>query len=919
MKIKYSQKLGICRLKPASVAVAVSLLSTSTVYAQSSDNTASEEAQKIERIAVTGSNIRRNSADFSTPSPVQTVGEQEIADTGAVQVQDIFKGITANSGSQLMQDATALQGTSQFSLRGLGVGSTLTLINGRRAGLAPVVDGSGQLFTDVNQYPINMIKRVEVLTDGASSTYGSEAVAGVVNIFTRNDFEGMELTAEYRDTTNESGQVGLAFGVQGDKGSLTLFANYYTQTSATRSDFPNFADGNRYEDGIAGAWDSGTGSPGRFNLAIPDASVPGGYARAGGPSIPDPDCIAAGGLLDEAGGNCRYHFLDQRRIFPEEYRFQMFVAGDYEVNEDLNIFTEFGYSRNDVQDGNGGMLTRRFTNSGGFLVPGDHPFNFFVEDASSASGFRYAGPDAFAANPGLQAVDLIYRGRPLGADADGPNQAEISTIFTNSRVVLGFDQNIGSDWLLYGAYTWSNSDYSRSAPREWDIPVYAEQIAAGNWNPFGTRVSDPGLVSPKDGSSLAGNSEEILSTFDLRRNDDALVRQSVWELTLSGDTGINVGYDTMAVAFGAQYREVELEDVPDGRYQNGDNRLNETIPPVFGKQDVYAVYAEADLPLTEWFQLQAAIRYEDYGDKGGDTVDPKLSFKADLNDEFAIRGSWGTSFQAPSIKQVAGIVGVSSVTDPADPSGGTFIITVITQGSDDLVPQSAENFNLGLLYSGNSGLNVSLDYYTYDYDDLILPGADPQFIFDQVFAGNLPADRALRGPDGQVATAIANFVNGGSVKVNGLDLISSYRMDLGAGELQFDLKNTLITKYDSSEFGDIKGSRNFSNGFGSTPDLKSNFGVTYSVDDHTFNVSARYIGSYNDDQTDDEIDSQLTVDIRYDFALDGLWGSEDTHISIGSVNLFDQLAPRLVSRPYIDTETHDPRGRQVYLSLKHSF
>ncbi len=140
----------------------------SPVYAQ--DEQATDD-KVLEEVVVTGSNIRTKRKDFQTPSPIQTVGQQDIADTGAVQVQDLFKGITANSGSQLLQDVTALQGTSQFSLRGLGVGSTLTLINGRRAGLAPVVDNSGQLFTDANQYPINMIKRVEVLTDGASSTY----------------------------------------------------------------------------------------------------------------------------------------------------------------------------------------------------------------------------------------------------------------------------------------------------------------------------------------------------------------------------------------------------------------------------------------------------------------------------------------------------------------------------------------------------------------------------------------------------------------------------------------------------------------------------------------------------------------------------------------------------------------------------
>jgi len=916
----YKKKRALGSVTSISCAVmSAYLCAVQPVLAQSNEGTEEKTDKDFERVTITGSNIRRRGADFSTPSPVQIVGEQEIADTGAIQVQDIFKGITANSGSQLLQDATTLQGTSQFSLRGLGVGSTLTLINGRRAGLAPVVDGSGQLFTDANQYPVNMIKRVEVLTDGASSTYGSEAVAGVVNIFTRNDFDGFEVTGEFRDTTNRSYQLGTGFGVQGDKGGITVFANYYTQTSATRSDFPNFAEGNLLSDGLSGAFDSGTGSPGRFNLAIPDSTVAGGFARAGGASEPDPDCTAAGGLLDSAGGNCRYHFLDQRRIFPEEYRIQVFGAANYDISDKLNVFAEFGFSRNDIRDGNGGMLTRQTTNAGGFLVPGDHPFNFFVADGSTASGLSYLGPEAFAADPSLQAVDLIYRGRPLGSDADGPNQADISTIFTNTRFVGGFDYFINDDWSLYASYTWSNSDYSRSAPREWDIPAYGAQIAAGNWNPFGTRIVSQDLVSPKDGTSLAGNSEEIFNTFSLYRNDVALVRQAVSEVSLSGVTGLELDGGDVALAVGAQYREVTLRDVPDGRYQNGQNRLNETIPAVFGEQEVYAVFGELDLPFYDWLQVQVALRYEDYGDQGGDTLDPKISAKIEISDEFAFRGSYGTSFQAPSIRQVAGIVGVGTVTDPADPSAGAFIITVITQGSKDLVPQSAENLNLGLLYKSDWGLSASVDYFFYDYQDLILPGADPQVIFDQVFAGNLPADRAQRSPDGQVATAIANFVNGGSSQVTGFDLVAGYTMDAGEGTLQFDYKTTLITKFESSEFGDIKGNRNFANGFGSTPDLRMNFGSTYRFGDHGVNITARFVGSYQDDQTNNGIDSQTTIDVRYDLNLAEFLGVNDTQLSIGAVNLFDELAPRINARPFFDTEVHDPRGRQIYASFKQSF
>ncbi len=731
-----------------------------------------------------------------------------------------------------------------------------------------------------------------------------------------------------RDTTNESAQVNAAFGVQGDRGGIAVFANYYTQTSATRSDFPNFADGNLLSDGIAGGFDSVTGSPGRFNLAIPDTSIEGGFRRASGPSTPDPDCVEAGGLLDVAAGNCRYHFLDQRRIFPEEDRIQIFSTAKYDVTDKLNIFSELGYSRNEIRDGNGGLLTRRFTNDGGFLVPGSHPFNFFVADENAPGGISYAGPEAFEANPNLQAVDVIYRGRPLGSDADGPNQADIDTVFTNTRFVSGFDYEINDNWLAYGSYTWSNSDFTRSAPREWDIDAFAEQIRAGAWNPFGTRITNPTLVSPRDGTSVAGNSEEVESIFSLVRNDRALVRQAVAELSLSGDTGIELGNGNIAVAFGGQYRDVTLEDVPDSRYQSGDNRLNETVPAVFGTQDVIAFFGEANLPIADWLEAQVAIRYEDYGDQGGDTTDPKIAFKAELNPQLSLRASYGTSFQAPSIRQVAGIIGNGTVTDPgpapgqtlgADSVGDNVIVTIITEGSEDLVPQSAKNLNIGLVYRPEWGLDFSIDWFYYDYEDLILQDFAAQQVFDSVAAGTLDPSRVLRSADGQASTAISNFVNGGSSEVSGIDIVAGYGTEMLGGFGKFDLKSTILTEFDSSEFGDILGNRNFSNGFGSTPDFRINGGFTFDYGLHRFNATVRHIGSYTDDQSGNSVDSNTTFDIRYDLVLDSFLGSSGTSFSVGAVNLFDEIAPRLEDRPFFDTEVHDPRGRQVYLTFKQSY
>ena len=146
-----------CLLKGLITAATIS----NVAYGQDTPLPSSEE-DNVDVIVVTGSNIRSRSKDFKTPSPVQTMGKTEIENTGALQVQDIFKGLTVNSGSQTANRQTAMQGLSQFSLRGLGIGSTLTLINGRRGGLAPVTDSSGQLFTDINQYPTNMIGRIEI-------------------------------------------------------------------------------------------------------------------------------------------------------------------------------------------------------------------------------------------------------------------------------------------------------------------------------------------------------------------------------------------------------------------------------------------------------------------------------------------------------------------------------------------------------------------------------------------------------------------------------------------------------------------------------------------------------------------------------------------------------------------------------------
>ena len=152
-------------------------------------------ATSVAEVVVTGSHIRDGEAPVVN---VQTLDRAQLEETGASQIADIIRSIPSNTGTTLYNETGQLTGTAQISLRGLGFSSTLTLLNGRRAGVTPLSDKSGADFVDINQFPLAMVQRIDVLKDGASAIYGSEAVAGVVNLVTRKGFEGFEVSANVR-------------------------------------------------------------------------------------------------------------------------------------------------------------------------------------------------------------------------------------------------------------------------------------------------------------------------------------------------------------------------------------------------------------------------------------------------------------------------------------------------------------------------------------------------------------------------------------------------------------------------------------------------------------------------------------------------------------------------------------------------
>ncbi len=902
---------------------------------------------EVEEVLVTGSNIRRKK-DFETASPIQTIDSEMIQAAGLGQVQDLLRALPANAGSELNASQSDRQGTSQFSLRGLGVGGTLTLINGRRGGLAPVTTNQGFFFTDINQFPPNMIERVEVLLDGASATYGSEAVGGVVNIITRKNFEGFEIGGEYRANENTPAQsLNAAFGTSFDRGHFTTFVTYYEQDRGHRGDYDWLVDraDARSTDPALNLYDSSTGA-GRYNQAI-DSNNDGFYERTGN-TVADAHCgqrNPRGGPINTFidGDNCRYGFIDQRTLIAEEKRLQVFSQFNYDLTDDVSIFSEVSFSSNEIKDTIGGAVMDMRLDDDGHFVPGSHPFNYFVSNGGTLAW----DPDAVAADPS-QAVDVIFRGRPL-TTFDGDLGDDISRQFDNTRLVFGFDADLNDSWSLNASYMYARSKLTDVQPRSYYTPAFRDAIASGRWNPFGSGWATPDAISIKDGSSVAGNSlgggDSDLALFAVNRTFVKETTQQVFETILSGDA-FELNGHTVVVAVGAQYRDTGYSDIADSlsAFQI-DGRTDPVFSIVNAEQDVYAIFGEAIIPLGDNFELQAALRYEDYGDdQGGDTTDPKLGFRWDTTDVVTLRGSIGTSFQAPSIRNIEGAVGSGALPDPISADifasgAGTscnldvtdsFNAAQITTGGG-LKPQSAINWNLGAIYQG-ANFTASIDYWTYEFEDLIGEG-EP---FGRIVFGEcvndvyVPDARVGRNGVGQLSEVTTNFVNLGGVDTDGIDLSATYTFDyvLG-GQLLLNTKITYINSFDidvgnGSPIIDGAGDRNsFIGLLGSVPDFRMNVGVSWMSDRQSAGMYIRYISGYDDDDND-AIDSNTVLDLQYGYTFDELFGSGTTNVTVGINNVADEDPPAIDrgsnnGRIGFDQQVHDPRGRIVYLRMKYTF
>ncbi|MCY3605324.1 MAG: TonB-dependent receptor [Gammaproteobacteria bacterium] len=871
-------------IKPTGLALALVLtmaLAAPDATAQTTQTDPIGDSDTIEEIVVmarTGSRIHRQS---DSPSPLTIHEGPDLTDAGLKDIRDVVGVLSINAGAEnnadnLTQNWTG--GTANVNLRGLGVASTLVLVNGRRQVLSAAQTDDGSSFVDLaGLAPMLAIERVEILKDGAAAIYGSEAVAGVVNFITRGGYRGFELQTEFRARTNDGSQedltVDAVYGGDFGGGEFLVAASYLNRTSLILAEV----------DWLRPAT-SGFGNPGSFN--VPSL----------GRTVADPGCASYEGLLQQLTGGseiCRFDYGPQLTSVPNERRLQLWGQGDWNRGGKTALWAEFGYARNDTNR----EVSPSFPVLSTPMVPAYHPANPYGED-------------------------VFFQGRPYGyAHPPEVNYYEHETL----RIAAGLEGELtdSASWNLSVVY---GANDALLNPR--DVHAANFQAALNGFggsgcasgpdrtpgqggclffNPFSsTFAADPG-------SPLANGRElyEFIIGDYIGLGDSQL---TTVEANINGDLPVLGG----AYAVGAQHRKQSV----DFRYDTVTRQDGWAFligNPNFDADDsVYAVYGEAWLPLTDNLEVTGALRYEDYGSGVGNTLDPKVTLLYRPADALSLRGSYSTSFRAPSPFQTSGAQ--TNFTNIVDHDGSRTFAGRRTVGDPTLQPETSSAYNLGVTWQGSESWALSADFWRYEFEDVLrkenaqaIVNADP---FDP---------RIERTSAGTISIVNVAFINADRIETTGVDLSARASVDTGVGLFSGWAEVTWLFSYDVTNAGveiDALGKLNRANLGAPNQEFRGAAGLSWAGGPWEVNGLVRQVGGYEDDGGG-SIGSFTTLDANVRWSFDGfpvfgagLGGDYETTITLGAVNLLDEDPPYVAVAGSYDPRSADPRGRRVFVGVR---
>ena len=881
---------------------------------------ADEGADKVERIEVTGSRIKR--ADMETASPVTVIDASSIISSGATSIDDVLRNMTSAGGA--MTNAAVNNGSggnARINLRGLGSNRTLVLVNGRRM----IASGTGAASTvDLNTIPVSMIQRVEVLKDGASAVYGTDAIAGVVNVILKRDFEGFEVNVQ----TGLSGQgdadetsIDFTLGNTFDKGNIVINGQYTKRGEASQAD-RDFSDcpiaetsdgsalycaGSSYSQG-GHIWGDknhgivGTGEGGAY--AVGDSGYYGEYVadpKTGKPKWQGfddksvPDLSGLGGQYHDFTNADRYNYSETSYLSTPMERLNLSLSGTYELTDSILFFSEAMYSK---RWSNQQMAPQPIWNSSAWA----YDSSWMTKDL----------------------VGLVQEGEKLdyGRRVVESGNRYFSQTVDTVRIVVGLEGEFDNGWAWDVSYNKGKNDSVDTLANLHNLGSIDDAVMNKEFDPF-------------DQASWVGESISPYIYTELNSGGSEL---DIASATLSGEL-MELPAGFLGFAAGYEYRKESAHYTPDSLTSQG-LANDPRVEPTAGEFDVNELYAElaipllSNLPLAEQVDLSAAIRYFDYSTFGDDTT-WKLGLTWRMTDDLMFRGGMSTAFRAPTVSELYGGKSPSfeQIKHPATPQTQA---EVTVGGNPLLTPEEADITTLGLVYSPNfvEGLSFTVDYYDIEITNTIT-SVDDNYVANQCLDANgslINTGTALCQASNIAidGTGRISFDNGlqniGQTNTAGYDINVAYVFEGLGLDWKAGLDTSILEEYEEfDQDGVAVDYRGFiTGGAGAYAKLKTNFNLTATGDSWSATYEARYIDGMDSFACKDDpsecyapsVDSVIYHDISATYDL-----TSNVRLSGGVNNVLDEEPPYYSGNNDSNTDpyTYDVLGRYFFVRASVKF
>ena len=887
--------------------------------------------EKVERIAVTGSRIQRT--DMETANPVAVFTAEDIEKTGFTTVAEFLRTTAASGGFNESSTLSQAAGASSIGLKGFGSSYTLILLNGRRL----PKNSAGGVFTDVNQLPMAAVQRIDVLPDGASAIYGSDAVAGVINIITKTDFEGVDIKARYgaaiehMDADEKS--LSVVAGASNETTNILFSVEHFDRSPVRALD---------REFGRTALIEGHPGGDGRSTWGIPGSIYVGSndLKDANGNLVKDKDgnTIPSAPIADKnsgwapwsdcpeedhaSNGRCYYDFAPLYQLQPKSDRQSLYTQITHQATDDLIIDGQFRY-------------TRAYTLTSNAPAPGsvevtDSPY---LADFLRNDRFKDDPETAEAIIKEIEAGDAFaYVGRRY---VDFPNREKDNTNETFEAVV-GAEYSINDEWVAD-----FDLGFSRLTNRQ--IGAAGQLLRAEVEEKFADGTLNPFIINDCSSEELSQVCKDLQSSIH-RTGEFEMMYSS---LNFSGLTTFELPGGEIGVATGLDYRKEKYRDRADTASINGDV-IGGAGSNGGGEATNKAAYLELSLPIIENMELNLAGRYDvaDWGvsDASEFTYSAKVSYSP--IDNLLLRASYGTGFKMPDLDDLytAESFGVNKAVDTklCQQNGGDDCKKVELNsksgGNAELQPETSTSYNLGVVYQVTDELSFSIDYWSLEIEDKI-GSLDIQEILDAEANGEL-THLVKRNAAGRLDDSAnrdvfvqSNLQNLTEQSATGINYDIEYANEFGFGMLRASLnaEQFISFKTQSSAVQPlcdwVKDD--------AYRDIRFNGGVTLESGDLVTSVNMRYLPGYKDYDSRDTANKSCDLVGHYDvdrkngdlgdpqdvasyvqFDVTTSYNITDAQkVTVGIRNLFDKQPVFSTPNdwPFYDQGTYDNIGRFLYL------